>query len=108
MRSQRRRHSDHKAAHAAGRLLAVSSAFALVVVSLLGVLAEGAAAHTPHDVIADVVVSPKFSQDRTVYAISRTLLLKSTDGGSTWTKLEVGVDPKGPFVTLGISAQDPM
>jgi photosystem II stability/assembly factor-like uncharacterized protein len=107
MRSQRCRQGGHDVRPAAGRFVAAWGVFSLVVVSLLGILAESAGAHTPHDAISDVVVSPKFSEDHTVYAISRTLLLKSTDGGSSWTKLHVGVDPKGPLVALGISAQDP-
>jgi photosystem II stability/assembly factor-like uncharacterized protein len=107
MRSQRRGQGGYNAARGAGRFLAVCGVCSLIVASLIGFLADDASAHTPHDVIEAVVVSPKFAQDHTVYAISRTLLLKSTDGGSTWTKLEMGVDPKGPLVALGISAQDP-
>jgi photosystem II stability/assembly factor-like uncharacterized protein len=107
MRSQRCRHGGRIGPRATRRVLGVSAVCSLVVVSFVGFLAHEAGAHTPHDSIADVVVSPKFATDHTAYAISRTLLLRSTNGGSSWSKLSVGVDPKGPLVALGISAQDP-
>ena len=78
-----------------------------VILSFLVLPIENAGAHTPHDVIEDVVVSSKFAEDGTVYAISRTLLLKSTDRGLSWSKLSIGLDVKGPLESLGISAQDP-
>ncbi len=101
------RWSGAQSVRAAGALVAAWAALSLVVVSVVALVAEPAGAHTPHDDIADVAVSPQFVDDHTAYAISRTLLLKSTDGGTTWAKVSRGVDPKGPLVALGISQQDP-
>lgn len=50
-------------------------------------------AHQPHDPMITVAVSPNFAQDHTVFAATGTLtikigiflLLKSTDGGATWS-----------------------
>jgi hypothetical protein len=80
MRSQRCRQGGRIGPRATGGVLAAWMVCSLIVASLIGFLADDAGAHTPHDVISAVVVSPNFSQDHTVYAISRTLLLKSTDG----------------------------
>ena len=70
-------------------------------------LAPPAGAHTPHDSIHGIGVSPDFAQDRTVYAIVRSYLLKSTDGGETWKRLVRGLDHKRELSSLGISHQDP-
>jgi photosystem II stability/assembly factor-like uncharacterized protein len=48
-------------------------------------------AHVPHDVINDLKVSPNFSADRTVYAIVRDVLFKSTDGGLKWRRQSRGL-----------------
>ena len=65
-----------------------------------------ASAHTPHDTIIDVEMSPDFATDRTVYAISRSYLLKSTDAGTSWTRLVRGIT--GPFrlSSIAVSTQD--
>jgi photosystem II stability/assembly factor-like uncharacterized protein len=69
--------------------------------------APPAGAHSPHDSIHGIAVSPDFAQDRTVYAIVRSYLLKSTDGGETWKRLVRGLDHKRELTSLGISHQDP-
>jgi|HubBroStandDraft_1064217.scaffolds.fasta_scaffold04135_6 hypothetical protein len=53
-------------------------------------------AHDPHDPIAAVAISPNFAQDQTVLVATNGLtiklgvidLLKSTDGGVTWTVVQ--------------------
>lgn len=62
-------------------------------------------AHTPHDDIFDVAVSPTYASDRMVFTISRGLLLKSEDGGQTWRHLVRGLDNKQPFTALEMSAR---
>ena len=39
----------------------------------------------------DVKLSPVFSKDRTIFAIIRNALFKSTDAGATWTRLNYGL-----------------
>ena len=63
-----------------------------IVATALVAVAPQAQAHTPHDDTYDVAVSPAFSTDRTVIAISRGLFMRSTDGGITWQRIVKGLD----------------
>ena len=54
--------------------------------------APPAYAHRPHDVVPQVVVSPSYDQDNTVFALVRKNLLRSNDGGETWFRLNNGLD----------------
>lgn len=63
-------------------------------------------AHTPHDVIFDVELSPSFDEDRTAYAIARSYLLKTEDGGDTWRRLVRGLDHESPLSSIGVAAGD--
>ena len=63
-----------------------------IVATALVTMAPQAQAHTPHDDTYDVAVSPAFSADRTVIAISRGLFVRSTDGGVTWQRIVKGLD----------------
>jgi photosystem II stability/assembly factor-like uncharacterized protein len=67
------------------------------VVLSLTLLWEGGAAlaHTPHDDIGDVVTSPAYAEDHTVFAISRNRLMRSTDGGTTWREIVRGLGDEG-------------
>lgn len=71
----------------------VGVAVAMVAISLVGI-GLPAAAHTPHDDVFDVAVSPKFATDRTLIAISRGVLVRSTDAGVTWQRLVKGIDTR--------------
>jgi len=51
-----------------------------------------AVAHVPHDAVTDLVLSPAYSSDRTVFAIVRSNLLRSTDGGKNWRLLTRGLE----------------
>ena len=64
-----------------------------------------AGAHTPHDDIFDVAVSPTYVTDTTVYVISRGILLKSTNGGQAWTRLVRGIDNKADLTALEMSTR---
>lgn len=51
-------------------------------------------AHSPHDVIPAVAVSPHYESDRTVLCSlihNNTYILKSTDGGITWLPSQIGI-----------------
>lgn len=49
-------------------------------------------AHRPHDVVPQVILSPTYGQDSTVYILVRNNLLRSQDGGETWFRLNHGLD----------------
>ena len=62
-----------------------------VLLVALHVGLQPAAAHTPHDNVADIAVSPAFAEDGTAFAIVRNRLMRSTDGGATWAELVNGL-----------------
>jgi photosystem II stability/assembly factor-like uncharacterized protein len=72
-----------------------------------GAHAPPAFAHTPHDTIADIALSPDFERDQTVYTIAREYLLESTDAGATWRRLVRGLDNKAFLSAIEVSRQDP-
>lgn len=61
-------------------------------------------AHSPHDVIEVVEISPVFSKDHTIFICMLDLLKKSTDGGHSWEKLVYGLDNRYPFSSIVISS----
>ena len=63
-------------------------------------------AHSPHDVVFDVELSPEFAQDHTAYAIVRDYLLRSVDGGDTWVRLVRGLDNQRQLSALEVSPTD--
>jgi photosystem II stability/assembly factor-like uncharacterized protein len=78
------------------RIVAVVAAVALVRTMALVSEPDMASAHAPHDDIAQVIASPAYGTDRTAFAISRNFLMRSTDGGSTWTQIVNGIDRPRP------------
>jgi photosystem II stability/assembly factor-like uncharacterized protein len=77
---------------------ALAGAIALVSVP------DMASAHAPHDDITQVIASPAFRTDRTAFTISRNLLMRSTDGGTTWQQIVNGIDrPKTNRVAVAPS-----
>src|SRR5262245_16743540 len=79
-------------------------ALAVVLASLV-VTTDPAAAHAPHDYIHDVTMSPAYSSDSTVLAISRTHLMRSTNQGVTWKEVTRGLDRRD-VVRLASAASD--
>lgn len=82
----------------------------LAVAVLLGLLwwsPPPAMAHTPHDNISSVSMSPDFAQDRTVFTISREYLLRSTDGGTTWHRMNRGLDNRSQLTAVRVAPSDP-
>lgn len=78
----------------------------LLFISSMAVDVQPAFAHTPHDDIIDIGISPHYDQDSTVFAISRETLLKSTDRGLTWQRIVKGLDNKYRLYSLDISSQN--
>jgi photosystem II stability/assembly factor-like uncharacterized protein len=60
-------------------------------------------AHSPHDVISTLEVSPTYYQDKTLFIIVLNRLLKSIDGGFSWKQLEKGLDNKSSLSSIKIS-----
>lgn len=68
----------------------------LLVASLAILVSPRAQAHTPHDEILDVALSPSYFQDRTVFILTSDTqtpasLFRSDDGGATWQELVNGL-----------------
>lgn len=81
--------------------------FLILIITCFNV--NPALAHRPHDVIAQVELSPNYGQDRTLFIIARNNLFKSTNGGESWRRINRGLDTKyfTPLTSLEISQQNP-
>jgi photosystem II stability/assembly factor-like uncharacterized protein len=88
------------------RIMAVVAAVALVRVMALVSEPDMASAHAPHDDITQVIASPTYGTDRTAFAISRNVVMRSTDGGSTWKQIVNGIDRPGPN-RVAVAPSDP-
>jgi photosystem II stability/assembly factor-like uncharacterized protein len=65
-------------------------------------------AHTPHDDIGDVAISPAYAEDHTVIAISRNRLMRSTDRGTTWREMARGLGDEGQVpARIAVAPSDP-
>jgi photosystem II stability/assembly factor-like uncharacterized protein len=82
----------------AGRILVVCA-----ILAAGAVVAAPADAHTPHDDIFDVAVSPQFSTDGTVITISRGVMLRSTDGGGSFERSATGFDERTPLTSVAFA-----
>lgn len=87
--------------------------WALLAAAVLGLtlLVTGygppAGAHSPHDAVGDVEVSPEFAQDGVAYSIVREYLLKTVDGGESWSRLNRGLDNRHNLSAVEVGTQDP-
>jgi photosystem II stability/assembly factor-like uncharacterized protein len=86
------------------RVVLLTAALALILLSTVGV--GSASAHSPHDVVREIEVSPDYERDQTVFALVREHLIKSEDGGTTWRRLVRGLDNRGQLNSLEVSPQD--
>ena len=65
--------------------------FTLLVFLLLFTIGQ---AHTPHDAVVACAISPAFETDKTLFCsvtFMQNFLLKSTDGGETWSTSQKGI-----------------
>jgi photosystem II stability/assembly factor-like uncharacterized protein len=76
--------------------------------------AGAANAHNPHDPVLALGLSPDYSKDKTVFVAtlpelnwSYSDILRSTDDGSTWTKLPKGMDNRFDFSAIRLSPNFP-
>ena len=78
----------------------------LLTLSFCFLVVNPAFAHSPHDDIYQVEISPKYARDSTLYVIVRGNLLKSLNGGSSWQRIVNGIDNKYKLWSLSISPQN--
>ena len=60
-------------------------------------------AHSPHDPIDALALSPIYDQDQTVFVAISAFLRKSTDGGFSWQELVNGLDHKSLLSEIVVS-----
>lgn len=64
---------------------------------------EATFAHTPHDIIDSLEISPNYAKDKTLFITSSHKLLKSTDGGYSWKDIVNGLDHYSFLTSIIIS-----
>ena len=83
--------------------------FLLSILTMCLFHSDLALAHSPHDVVIEVELSPDFERDRTAYALLDGYLpiwgnlFKSQDGGDTWKRIEGGLDNRHELFSLAVS-----
>jgi photosystem II stability/assembly factor-like uncharacterized protein len=86
----------------------ISLVFTLLLQLLLGVSVNpSVSAHEPHDVVGSIAISPNFSADQTVFALVRSNVLRSSDGGLSWKRLVHGLDNISHINNLFLDADWP-
>ena len=76
--------------------------FQLVIVFLIFNV-SGTFAHSPHDVISILEISPNYDQDKTSFVVILNRLLKSTDRGFSWKQIAWGLDNRSMLSSIAIS-----
>ncbi len=84
---------------------------AIAVLGWLLALAPSASyAHNPHDPVLALGVSPDYANDKTLYLSTFAEwnwgykdILRSTDGGATWSKLPKGLDNRSRIIAIRVS-----
>ena len=78
--------------------------FSVLLVSILiFITVEITNAHSPHDVIDSLELSPFYAKDNTLFVIISDHLKKSEDGGYSWKELSNGLDHKNLLTSISIS-----
>ena len=78
----------------------------LLTLSFCFLAVNPAFAHSPHDDIYQLEISPKYARDSTLYIIVRGNLLKSLNGGSSWQRIVNGLDNRYKLWSLSISPEN--
>ncbi|MDY6876452.1 MAG: hypothetical protein SWK90_09670 [Chloroflexota bacterium] len=60
-------------------------------------------AHSPHDPIDALALSPTYAQDKTLFIVISDQILRSTDGGFSWQALVNGLDNKHLLSSIAIA-----
>ncbi|MEO1294724.1 MAG: YCF48-related protein, partial [Cyanobacteria bacterium J06636_16] len=83
----------------------ITGVFIALIISTLLSPHPAAYAHSPHDVVTRVEISPDFHDNQTLFVISRGNLLKSQDGGLSWARPFRGLDNQNNFSELAIASE---
>ena len=82
----------------------------LAITASLGLRSPAAQAHSPHDIIRAVAISPNYANDQTVFLITSTPgwwkptdLYRSVDGGVSWHSITNGLDHRREAVDIKLS-----
>ena len=75
----------------------------LFIMTGIMLLRSYAFAHSPHDDISAIEVSPNYDEDKTVFIVLGRRVLKSTDGGHSWQDLANGLDNRYIFTSMSLS-----
>ncbi|MDL2121678.1 MAG: YCF48-related protein [Deltaproteobacteria bacterium] len=76
--------------------------FQLIIVFLIFNVSD-TFAHSPHDVISILEISPSYDQDETLFIVILNKLLKSTDGGFSWKEIVRGLDNESMLSSIAVS-----
>jgi len=75
----------------------VAAMFSCVLIGFSGV----SSAHTPHDAIDAMDISPNYEEDLSLFIVVQNQLLRSTNRGATWKGLVTGLD--SPYLLSDIA-----
>ena len=77
----------------------------IMLLSLLVIsgLSRKAIAHSPHDDVFSVEISPNYERDKTIFALVWGALVKSEDGGDSWRRLVRNLDHKYRLFSLELA-----
>jgi photosystem II stability/assembly factor-like uncharacterized protein len=93
------------------KILGVFKVFLLSILIVFCFNLKPALAHSPHDVVIEVELSPDYAQDQTAYYLLDGYfpfwgnLFKSEDGSNSWKRIEKGLDNRNKLTSLAISPQ---
>ena len=87
----------------------IYTSFAIFILLIGLVVTSDSQAHSPHDEIFLLEVSPEYATDRTLFIMLRNLrsmlgrVQKSTDGGLSWREMSNGLDNRSHLLSMAIS-----
>lgn len=77
--------------------------FTLLSLFVISVCSPRAIAHTPHDDVFSVQLSPNYNRDKTIFSLVRGAVYKSEDSGNSWRRMVQGLDHKQMLFSLDLA-----